>query len=57
MSESDKKIEVAETEIASHWIEEELIHPKESFVVQADMSDPNVIDRFSSDKFPDSYRD
>lgn len=57
MSESDKKIEVAETEIASHWIEEELIHPKESFVVQANMSDPNVIDRFSSDKFPDSYRD
>ena len=43
---------VTEAEIASHWKEEELIHPSPGFIGQANQSDPAVFDRFTPDKFP-----
>ncbi len=46
---------VSEAEIASHWKEEELIHPSPAFIGQANMSDPAVFDRFTPDKFPDCF--
>ena len=46
---------VTEAEIASHWKEEELIHPSPGFIGQANLSDPAVFDRFTSDKFPDCF--
>ena len=46
---------VTEAEIASHWKEEELIHPSPGFIGQANLSDPAVFDRFTPDKFPDCF--
>jgi len=48
---------VSEAEIASHWKEEEQIHPSPGFIGQANASDPAVFDRFTPDKFPESYRE
>ena len=46
---------VTEAEIASHWKEEEVIHPSPGFIGQANVSDPAVFDRFTPDKFPDCF--
>ena len=46
---------VTEAEIASHWKEEELIHPSPGFIGQANVSAPAVFDRFTPDKFPDCF--
>ena len=48
---------VTEAEIASHWKEEELIHPSPGFIGQANLSDPAVFDRFTQDKFPDCFNE
>ena len=48
---------VTEAEIASHWKEEELIHPSPGFIGQANLSDPAVFDRFTPDKFPDCFNE
>ena len=44
--------QVSETQIAVHWREEEYIQPPESFVRQANASDPAILERFSQDKYP-----
>ena len=44
---------VTEAEIASHWKEEELIHPSPSFIGQANVADQSVFDRFAPHKFPE----
>jgi acetyl-CoA synthetase len=46
---------VSESQIAVHWREEDYYYPPESFVVQANASDPAIFDRFSLDKFPDCF--
>lgn len=46
---------VTEAEIASHWKEEELIHPSPIFIGQANVADPSVFDRFAPDKFPECF--
>ena len=46
---------VTEAEIASHWKEEELIHPSPSFIGQANVADQSVFDRFAPDKFPECF--
>ncbi len=48
---------VSEAQIASHWKEEEQIQPSPGFIGQANASDPAVFDRFTPDKFPESYRE
>lgn len=48
---------VTEAEIASHWKEEEVIHPSPAFIGQANLSDPAVFDRFAPDKFPDCFNE
>ena len=44
---------VKESEIAVHWQEEGLIHPKKEFIYQANMEDTEVIERIKSENFPD----
>ena len=44
-----------EAQIAVHWREEEYIYPPESFIAQANASDPAIYDRFTEDKFPDCF--
>ena len=57
MTDSKNQDEVTEAQIASHWREEELIHPTAGFISQANMSDPAVHDRFSEENFPDCFRE
>ena len=57
MTESRNQDEVTEAQIASHWREEELIHPTSGFIAQANMADPAVHERFSAENFPDCFRE
>ncbi len=49
--------EVSEAEIAVHWQEEGYVHPSPRFIAQANMSDPDIYDRFSLDNFPDCFKE
>ena len=42
MTESKDQPQITEAQIASHWREEELIHPTSGFIAQANMADPGV---------------
>jgi len=48
---------VSEAAIASHWKEEELIHPTTKFIAQANMTDETIYDRFSLDNFPNCFKE
>lgn len=52
---NDEKINVRESQIASHWKEEEVIKPSAEFIAQANMSDLTITQRFTPETFPDSY--
>lgn len=43
--------------IAVHWREEEKLYPPPRFIGQANMTDPDVLERFSEKHFPECYRD
>ena len=49
--------EVTEAEIAVHWREEGYIHPPTSFIAQANMTDPDIFERFGLDNFPDCFKE
>jgi acetyl-CoA synthetase len=55
MSDTEETPQVSESQIAVHWREEEYFPPPESFVQQANASDPAILERFSEDKFPDCF--
>jgi len=55
---SDKEVvETSEAQIAVHWAEEEYVHPSPQFIAQANMTDPNVYERFSLDNFPNCFKE
>src|SRR5271166_6122320 len=49
--------EATEAQIAVHWREEEYYYPPAKFVGQANLTDPNVIERFSEKNFPECFRE
>ncbi len=49
--------EVSEAQIAVHWREEEYIQPPASFIGQANLTDPAIMERFSEEYFPECFRD
>jgi acetyl-CoA synthetase len=49
--------DVSETQIAVHWKEEEYYYPTAKFVGQANLADPSINERFSSDKFPECFKE
>jgi acetyl-CoA synthetase len=53
----DAVTETTEAQIAVHWREEEYYYPSAKFVGQANLSDPDVLNRFSEDKFPECFRE
>ena len=57
MAESTDKPAITEAQIAAHWKEEEAILPSPSFIAQANMADPSVFERFSSENFPECFRE
>jgi acetyl-CoA synthetase len=51
-------LDLTEAQIAVHWKEEEVLRPPQSFVAQANLTDPDIDEKFSLDNFPqcfDSY--
>jgi acetyl-CoA synthetase len=49
--------EATEAQIAVHWREEEYYYPSSKFIGQANLSDPDVLSRFSEEKFPECFRE
>jgi acetyl-CoA synthetase len=47
--------EPSEAEIAVHWREEEYYPPPEDFVKQANAADPQILQRFGPERFPDCF--
>ncbi|HXW15861.1 MAG TPA: acetate--CoA ligase [Terriglobia bacterium] len=52
-----KPVETTEAQIAVHWREEEYYYPSSRFIGQANLSDPEVLNRFAEDKFPECFRE
>ncbi len=50
-------IEASESQIAVHWKEEALISPSVKFIAQANMTDPNIHERFKMENFPECFRE
>ncbi|HOP35860.1 MAG TPA: acetate--CoA ligase [Syntrophales bacterium] len=49
--------ETSEAEIAVHWGEEEFFHPSARFIAQANMTDPDIFERFSLENFPNCFKE
>src|SRR5919198_3746185 len=47
--------EVSESQIAVHWREEKYVDPPESFIEQANATDPAIFERFGEEHFPDCF--
>jgi acetyl-CoA synthetase len=54
---TDEQAPVSEAQIAVHWREEEYIAPPASFIEQANAADPDILERFSEEHFPDCFRE
>jgi len=58
MSEEKKEAtETSEAEIAVHWAEEKPIYATTKFIAQANVTDPDVYERFSLENFPNCYKE
>src|SRR5215468_171771 len=49
--------EASEAHIAVHWKEEELYYPPKQFIEQANLKDPQVMERFSEKNFPKCFEE
>jgi acetyl-CoA synthetase len=49
--------EVSEAQIAVHWREEEYYRPTAKFIGQANAADPDIVERFSEQHFPDCFKE
>jgi acetyl-CoA synthetase len=52
-----KKEGLTEAQIAVHWKEEGEIRPPARFIGQANLSDPDMVERFSEKYFPECFRE
>jgi acetyl-CoA synthetase len=50
-------VETSAAQIAVHWREEEYYYPSAKFVGQANLTDPDVNERFSEKNFPECFRE
>src|SRR5919197_2411185 len=57
MSEAQETLELSEAQIAVHWREEEYIYPPAPFIAQANMTDPQLYERFSLEHFPECFKE
>src|SRR2546422_7592361 len=57
MSEAQETLELSEAQIAVHWREEEYIYPPAPFIAQANMTDPQMYERFSLEHFPEYFKE
>jgi hypothetical protein len=56
-SKFSKVDEVSEATIAVHWHEEGYYGPSVQFIRQANLTDPDVHERFSLDNFPECFKE
>jgi acetyl-CoA synthetase len=49
--------ETSEAQIAVHWREEEYYYPSPTFIGQANLTDPDIVQRFSEENFPECFRE
>src|ERR1700681_3667314 len=54
---SGPKTRENEAQIAVHWKEEQYYYPSPKFIGQANLSDPNVNERFDEKNFPECFRE
>ena len=52
-----EQTEVAESQIAVHWREEEYVPPPESLRAQANANDPSIRERFAEENFPECFHE
>jgi acetyl-CoA synthetase len=57
MSEDQDILETSEAQIAVHWKEEEYLYPSAQFIAQANMTDPQIYERFSLEHFPECFKE
>jgi acetyl-CoA synthetase len=50
------KHKVSEAQIAVHWKEEDYYRPSARFVGQANLHDPDFVEKFSEKNFPECFR-
>jgi acetyl-CoA synthetase len=48
---------LSEAQIAVHWREEEYVEPPKSFVAQANAADPEILERFGEEHFPECFHE
>ena len=51
-----EQTELSEAEIAVHWKEEGYYEPSPRFIGQANLTDPDLFEKFSLDHFPECFR-
>ncbi len=53
----DRAMQASEAQIAVHWKEEDLVYPSPRFSAQANLTDPEIFERFSLDNFPECFKE
>src|SRR5438876_4232781 len=53
----ERGTEVSEAQIAVHLKKEEFVHPPAKFIGQANLANPDVVERFNEEHFPECYRE
>ncbi len=54
---SIESMNLTEAQIAVHWQEEGYYHPSSQFIAQANMTEPDILKRFSLDNFPECFKE
>jgi acetyl-CoA synthetase len=52
-----KTSDLTESQIAVHWKEEAYLQPPAKFIAQANLTDPEMVERFSEKHFPECFRE
>ena len=50
-------VETSAAQIAVHWREEEYYYPSAKFIGQANLTDPDINERFSEKSFAECFRE
>ncbi len=53
----ESAVDLTEAQIAVHWKEEEYLQPPATFIGQANLTDPSIMERFSEKHFPECFRE
>jgi acetyl-CoA synthetase len=52
-----QEVQLSESQIAVHWREEEYYSPSARFINQANAADPDILERFSEEHFPECFKE